>query len=212
MNIETQKEAFYTAITNGKRMEASRLANELLSELGDLKALYEEVFKSSLYRVGQEWEQGRVSVATEHMASMLTEVLLNDLYPLIQAMEQEGKTVVVACVPGEQHEIGCKMVSDVFEMNQWNTLMVGANTPASDLLDFLQNHQPDVLALSAALSKNVPAMQATIAQVRTAFSDLPILIGGQALSRVDARELLLDNRVMYLKDLVMLDDLIKNSL
>lgn len=78
--------------------------------------------------------------------------------------------------------------------------MVGANTPASDLLDFLQKHQPDLLALSAALSKNVPAMQTTIAQVRTVFPDLPVLIGGQALSRVDAGELLVDNRVMYMPD------------
>ena len=40
----------------------------------------------------------------------------------------------VACVAGEQHELGGRTLADVFELNGWRTSFLGANLPARELV------------------------------------------------------------------------------
>ncbi len=95
----------------------------------ELKSLYMDLFQRSLYAVGELWELNKISVAREHLATAITESLLNLVYPRLFENTPTGKKVVVSCAANELHQIGGKIVADFFELNGWESHFLGANTP-----------------------------------------------------------------------------------
>jgi methanogenic corrinoid protein MtbC1 len=169
-----------------------------------LRSLYEDLVRRSLYEVGDLWERGRISVATEHLATAVTESLLNLAYPRLFAQPRMGKSAVVACVANEYHQIGGKMVADLFELNGWRGYFLGANTPVRDVKELIAEKRPDVVALSVAVAFNLDTLVTVAAEIRAAFPELPILVGGQAF-RWGGRERV--ERLSGVRFLASLDEL-----
>jgi methanogenic corrinoid protein MtbC1 len=154
----------------------------------ELRGLYEDVVQRSLYEVGDLWERGHISVATEHLATATTESLLNLVYPRLFAQPRLGTSAVVACVANEYHQIGGKIVADIFELHGWRGYFLGANTPVRDVKALIEERRPDVVALSVTVAFSLDTLISAAAEIRAAFPDLPILVGGQAF-RWGGREL-----------------------
>ncbi len=170
----------------------------------DLLSLYEDLVQRSLYEVGELWEQGKISVATEHLATAISEGLLNLTYPRLFASPRIGKSAVVTCVANEHHQIGGKMVADLFELHGWRGYFLGANTPVRDVLALLTAKRSDVVALSVATAFGLAEVINVAAVIRAEFPGLPILVGGQAL-RWGGRERL--ERIAGVRCLASLRDL-----
>lgn len=183
MNEQNSFEDFYNSLLAGDRSKSSAIASELLNYGISIKHLYEKIIRNSLYDIGKMWAEGKISVATEHMASAIVEAILNDQYPQISAMTKNNKTVIAACAENESHQIGLKMVADIFELNGWDAIFLGANTPKDDLLNFMKLRKPDALALSLSLDFNIPTINKTLESARNSFPAMPIIVGGQAFSR-----------------------------
>jgi len=94
--------------------------------------------------------------------------------------ERTGETLLAACVAGELHELGLRMVSDLFEMEGWDTYYLGANTPRRDMIEALSERRPRVLALSATITYHVGEVADFIAAVRDtdAGGEVRIIVGG----------------------------------
>jgi methanogenic corrinoid protein MtbC1 len=91
-----------------------------------------------------------------------------------------GRRLVATCVHGEQHEIGLRMVADFFELEGWDSVVLGAGTPAADLQQALRQHDADALAISVTMSSLVSAVTQIIADVRRseAGQRVAVLVGG----------------------------------
>lgn len=176
---EIQK-LFLDALLVGDRQKCYEIFNSYITEGHSLKVVYETILKKALYRIGELWEYGKISVATEHLASAIVENLMNAFYYRVISGKKIDKNVVVSCVEKEYHQIGIKMVSDVFEMNGWNSHFLGANTPTKELITFLKTIKPDILALSLSLYFHLPVLEKMIIEIREEFPELLILVGGQA--------------------------------
>jgi methanogenic corrinoid protein MtbC1 len=146
----------------------------------DLPALYEGLVRRSLYEVGELWEQGKISVAKEHLATAISESLLNLTYPRLFAQPRVDRAAVVACVANEYHQIGGKMVADIFELNGWRGYFLGANTPVAAVKSLVSEKCPNVVALSLASLLNLHRLINATLEIRETFPSLPILVGGQA--------------------------------
>ncbi|MCX6875227.1 MAG: cobalamin-dependent protein [Verrucomicrobia bacterium] len=146
----------------------------------ELRTLYTDLIQRSLYEVGTLWESGRVSVATEHLATAITESLLNLVYPRLFTQPRRNRSAVVCCVANEFHQLGGKMVADLFELNGWRGYFLGANTPIRDLTDLLADKKPDVAVLSVTIYYGMDALLNAATEIRARFPALPILVGGQA--------------------------------
>jgi MerR family transcriptional regulator, light-induced transcriptional regulator len=177
---EAAYQLYLSALLAGDRQQCRALFESWLAAGRDLRALYQEVVQRSLYEVGGLWEQGRVSVATEHLATAITESLLNLVYPRLFSQPRIGKSAVVTCTANEYHQIGGKMVADLFELNGWRGYFLGANTPPRDLLGLIGEKRPDAVALSLTVYFNLETLLQTAAGIRAEFPAVPILVGGQA--------------------------------
>lgn len=88
---------------------------------------------------------------------------------------------MVACsIAGELHEMGIRMLADIFEMEGWDTFYLGANMPNRQLMEALLSYRADLLAISVTLPTHVSHAAQLIQKIRSDkdFSKLKILVGG----------------------------------
>ena len=186
---KTINQQFLELLLRGDRKECSKLAHDFYDNHKSLHDLYENVFKEALYKVGELWEHNKISVATEHLASAIVESILNEFYAEISFTKKHNKKVLVTCVEDELHQIGIKMISDIFELNGWNSYFLGANTPTQQLIIFMKNNKPDMLAISLSIYFRLPKLEEMLQNIRKELPDLPILVGGQAF-RIGGQEVI----------------------
>lgn len=209
VGIASEKE-FLDSLIYGDRAMCLDYAQKYLKHNSSIIELYEDVFKKSLYEVGELWELNKISVASEHLSSAIIESILNEYYAEITAVKKNDKTVVIACVEDEYHQIGAKMINDIFELNGWNSFFLGANTPSNELISFLKNIKPELLAISVSLYFHIPKLEMMIQQIRKELPELVVLVGGQAFSNGGSEVLLKYDQVIYQPDLKSTDLFIKN--
>lgn len=209
LNNISHKE-FLDCLLAGNRIKCSDIVRGYLQNGLSIENLYEGIFKKALYDVGELWEYNKISVATEHLASAIVESLLNETYTNVILNDRISRTVIVSCVENEFHQIGIKMVSDVFEMNGWNSYFLGANTPTKELVAFSKRIIPDLFAISMSIYFHLPILEKMITTLRTEFPAQPILVGGQAFRQIGQDFIMKYENVLYKPDLNSIDQFIKN--
>lgn len=200
---------FQNNLVSGNYEECTEFVRTILNEDVDIKQLYDEILKKSLYNIGEMWETGKITVATEHLASAIVETILSDVYFKIITQNKINKTAVLACTENEFHQIGIKMVSDIFEQNGWHVNFSGANTTTEELIAVIGSVQPDVLAISLSIPFNLPTLEKMLIRIRAQFPELYILIGGQAFLHGGFDVLQKFSKVIYKADLNELDEYLK---
>lgn len=166
----------------GDRREALRLVmDEGLARGMSVEDLLLGVVQPAQERIGELWQQNRVSVAQEHLATAISQLVVTHLYQYLKAGAANGKVVIVACAEGEQHELGARMASDFLEMAGFSVRFLGANVPAESLASMVAAVRPDVVVLSASTTLCFPGLRRSVEAVRARVGDaVPILVGGTA--------------------------------
>ena len=167
---ESVYQDYLSALLAGRRSECHDIVQKLLAAPIDIKELYDKLFQRSMYRVGELWENNRITVANEHLATSITESLLNLAYPSIFATERIGKKAVISCSANEFHQVGGKMVADILELNGWDGYFLGANTPPEDILQYLQEVKPDLVGLSLSILSNIANLATLYRRCENRFS------------------------------------------
>jgi methanogenic corrinoid protein MtbC1 len=196
---------YLDALLAGDRVSASRIVHTCLHDGDSVIQLYEQVIQPALYRVGELWEHNQISVAAEHMATAISEGVMNELYGGIISPNRIGKTALIASVEKELHQVGAKMVSDLFEMHGWDTIFLGANTPIDELLRMVRDHPAQLIGLSLSVYFHLPELEQMIDRFRGEYPDIPILIGGQGLRNVGKQVALEREGVHFYSNLTDLD-------
>jgi methanogenic corrinoid protein MtbC1 len=170
---------YLDSLVAGDRHHCGKVVQQLLDRRLPLRRLHLDLFQQSLYDVGELWAANRISVAAEHMATAITEGLLNQVAPGLPSGRRTGKTVLVAGIQPELHQVGGRMVADTFEAGGWRSLYAGSNIPPAELCRLIGEAKPSLVALSLTLYANLPALRAGIDAVRRESPGLPILVGGR---------------------------------
>jgi len=178
------KETYQAYLQHLLRGEAGRcesIVDQLLDQRIAMLDLYSDLFRQSLYDVGDLWERNRISVAVEHLATAITERILATAYPrLVASHEPSARRAVISCTVNEYHQVGARMVADVMEDAGWDVRFLGASTPEQDLLQILEEDHPQLLGLSVSIYFNMARFVHLVEAVKHHFPDLEILAGGQA--------------------------------
>jgi MerR family transcriptional regulator, light-induced transcriptional regulator len=201
---------YLNALLEGDRRTCGHILRSRLEAGAGIRGIYEDLVGRSLYEVGERWAQGEISVAREHLASTLSESLLSEVYPRVFARPWLGRRAIVTSMANEFHQIGGKMVADIFELNGWRGDFLGANTPLEDLLEFVARRQTDVVAFSLTLEANLGLLEHAVETVRREHPGLPILVGGQAF-RSGGGDRIVREGVSLLTDLGALEQWIRDA-
>jgi methanogenic corrinoid protein MtbC1 len=105
----------------------------------------QDVVLPYLHRLGERWEAGEISVAQEHFASNL---LRGRLLGLAQGWGQgHGPGAVLACLPGEHHELGLLAFGVALRRRGWRITYLGTNSPIGAIADTARSLRPTVVVL-----------------------------------------------------------------
>jgi len=184
VDTEQLKADFLENLLHGNRAACAEITRNYMKINPSIEEVYENLFKDSLYKVGKLWENNSISVATEHMATAITEGIMNELYEQLIVGKRCEKSVVLACVENEKHQVGIKMVGDIFEKKGWDSFFLGAGIPTGELIRFIHQVKPSLLAISLTVYFSLPNLLNMLASIRAAFPDLLIIVGGQAIPTI----------------------------
>ena len=147
-----------------------------------LAQLFGEVLQPALTELGRRWEHGDLLVAQEKEVSELARDLIADLSLRHARTSPDGPALVAACVEGERHELGLRMVCGLFRAEGWAVHYMGADVAPRFVLEAVQLHRPAVILLSAKLAPSLPAVKETIDVLTAGLGPEhlpPIVVGGQ---------------------------------
>jgi MerR family transcriptional regulator, light-induced transcriptional regulator len=134
---------------------AQAALDRLLSDLS-LAAVLRNVVLPYLTDLGERWERGTASIAQEHFAS---NVIRGRLAGLARGWGTgHGPRAVLACPPGELHELALMVFGIVLNRNGWRIEYLGMSTPVEELAQTVDVRRPDLVVLAAAVPENLDAL------------------------------------------------------
>ncbi len=170
---------YLEALLRADRRAAAQMVLRAVENGTPLRDIYLYVFQPVQREIGRLWQTNQISVAQEHFCSAATQMVMSQLYPYLFSGERKDRRAVVACVGGELHEIGARMVADFLEMDGWDSAFLGANTPPEDILRMTAERRADLLAISATMTFHVSRVRDLIAALRASGSGRTrVLVGG----------------------------------
>lgn len=164
-----------------ERHAAGRLVLGAVDSGMSIRDVYLQVLQPCQRELGRLWQAGRITVAQEHYGTAATQLVMSQLAPRLFAAERNGRRAVIACVAGEAHEVGPRMVADLLELAGWDTIYLGASVPIGGVVRAVAEHRADLLAVSATMTYHLPAVIDLIAAVRSepACTAVKVLVGGR---------------------------------
>jgi DNA-binding transcriptional MerR regulator/methylmalonyl-CoA mutase cobalamin-binding subunit len=128
-----------------------RAAHHVLDELFGaltIEAVIRDVLIPYLHELGDRWGRGEVTVGQEHFASNLIRSRLAGLAPGWGG--GQGPRALLACPPGELHDIALLSFGLVLRRSGWRVIYLGSDCPMADVQRAAAEQQPDLVMLSAA--------------------------------------------------------------
>jgi MerR family transcriptional regulator, light-induced transcriptional regulator len=172
---------YLEALLRCDRRTARQLVLDAVAAGVNVRTIYTDVFQQSQYEIGRLWQMNQISVAQEHFCTAATQMIMSELYPYILSTPKKGLRFVGTAVGGELHEIGIRMIADFLELEGWDTIYLGANTPAPSIIRTLGEIKPHVLGISATMTFHISKVASLIAAVRAseAGKRVKIVVGGR---------------------------------
>jgi methanogenic corrinoid protein MtbC1 len=153
---------------------AQAILDRLLA-LATVEALLAEVVVPYLQELGDRWQRGDASVAQEHFASS---VLRGRLLGLARGWGLGlGPVAVLACLPGEQHDLGLIAFGLALRSRGWRIIYLGPDSPIDTVADVSRRLEPSLVVLNAVSRERV---RPVLPQLRALARRHPVALGGAA--------------------------------
>ena len=154
--------------------------------------------------VGRLFNNNELIVAEVLLSAEAMKAAVGYLEPHMEKSESaiKGK-IILATVKGDVHDIGKNLVEIILSNNGFEVVNLGIKVPPERLIEVYRDEKPDYIGLSGLLVKSAQQMVVTAQDLRTAGVDVPLLVGGAALSnRFTATKIApeYDGPVLYAKD------------
>ncbi|MBM7580961.1 cobalamin B12-binding domain-containing protein [Jeotgalibacillus terrae] len=154
------------------------------------KDIFFGLLTPAMVEIGQKWQENEISVADEHLATTTCDFTLarykhEVLLPRIQNKPQDQGRALFFCVEKEEHDLGIRMIAQIFEENGYEVRLMGANLPVEFVLTMAVKWEPDVIGMSASMLKQGERVPSYIQRLMERFEQTELLIGGRFLSLPD---------------------------
>ncbi|MCA9754615.1 MAG: cobalamin-dependent protein [Candidatus Eisenbacteria bacterium] len=184
--VDEQTLRYLAAVLEGNARDAVDFLVSLVESGTHPREVISNVLVPAQREIGRMWHSADSDVAEEHLLTATTLRALSVLGTLGSVEANNGKTVVIASVQGNQHDIAVHALGIFFEWAGWKSIVLGANVPTVDLVRAVQYFGADLLVLSVALGTQLRAALRAVEAVRSIPEfQLPVLVGGPAFDDGD---------------------------
>lgn len=156
---------------------AQALLDRLFSTFS-LNAILRDVIIPYLHELGERYARNEVSVAQEHFAS---NVVRGRLLALARGWGRgSGPTALLACAPGEQHDLGLLVFGLALRANGWRIAYLGADTPVATLAEAVRTLGPDAVVVCAQIASHAEEAAGELAVLAL---EAPLSLAGAGIER-----------------------------
>jgi methanogenic corrinoid protein MtbC1 len=139
-----------------------------------------EVIAPWLVLVGERWARGELSVGQEHFATAAVRARLERT--LAEPRGAVHGRAVLACAPGEQHELGLLMLACLLRADGWEIVYLGQATPVVDAVAVTREQNASMLAFSVTMPENIDPLERGFRAMERVTGTRSVVIGGRAAS------------------------------
>jgi DNA-binding transcriptional MerR regulator len=175
-----------------------------------------ELIIPTLWKIGDLWTEGKLTVSVEHFASNFFRAMLTNLFHLTRR-STAGPSIITCCAPGEPHELSILMLSLFLRRSGMHVVYLGQSIETASLMHTIKKLSPAAICISVTLPAYMPALASLGRQIRTLTDVSPLLFfGGQAFCSFSQPEKLIPEGIYMDGDLqeitVQLQSLVRNHL
>jgi methanogenic corrinoid protein MtbC1 len=175
---------------------------------------YEKILIPVLYKIGDQWENGEIDVATEHVCSNAVNTLIDLINQnntkKISKSYRDTKSIVLCTPEGELHSIGCKIIESLLLEKGYEVYNITSALPTNSIESYLDNIKFGLLLISVTLEDNLDSVIRFIKEIRNSCN-IPIIVGGNAIKSASKSQIqLLEKYDKVYFDFEKLDNLITN--
>ena len=185
LNDEELTEQVHDDLYNGLKSEVEQATHIFLKRGWSAERVLNEALVEGMRIVGIDFRDGILFVPEVLLAANAMKAGMEILRPLLAetGVERMGK-VVIGTVKGDIHDIGKNLVGMMLEGAGFEVFDLGINNPVESYLAALEEHQPDILGMSALLTTTMPYMKVVIDELkeRGLRDRYIVLVGGAPLN------------------------------
>lgn len=174
--VEACLEACLLAVT---QLDQTALRQRLLEAEAalSLPQLLENLITGLLDRIGNLWEQGKLRVAHEHMASTVIHSFL-DAILATSNMTDSGPGIVAATPVGQNHGLGILMAAIMAASDGWKALVLGANIPAAEIAAAARQTQSPAIAVGLTFPGDDRRIRSELRKLRDLLPAATVIFAG----------------------------------
>lgn len=143
-------------------------------------ALIAAVLIPFLRGVGERWARAETTIAQEHFVSTSVRRRLGQLIP---ARPATGPKALLACPPGELHDLPLAMTAVTLSTRGWRVTLLGADTPIASVGEVADQLTPDIVVLASPFAERFGAAARDLTRIAKRH---PIALGGSGASAAHA--------------------------
>lgn len=185
-------ELLFTAIVDGDAKRAVAVAQEAVAAGVDPQTMLTEYMIPAMDEVGARFEANECFVPELLISARAMKAAMEVIRPLLlgRAVEPAGR-VVIATVQGDLHDIGKNLVATMLEGGGFQIVDVGVDVSPDKLVEAVQVHQPQIVALSALLTTTMPSMKRMIDRLvqEGLRQRVKVMVGGAPVTQEFAEEI-----------------------
>ena len=182
-------EQMWDDLYDGLADEITEATNILLERGWAPYKILTEALVEGMRIVGIDFRDGILFVPEVLMAANAMKAGMFILRPLLveTGAPRVGK-MVIGTVKGDIHDIGKNLVSMMMEGAGFEVIDIGINNPAENYLAAIEEHQPDIVGMSALLTTTMPYMKVVVDTMveKGIRDDYIVLVGGAPLNEAFA--------------------------
>jgi len=138
---------------------------------------------SGMSEVGRLFNNNELIVAEVLQSAEAMKAGVSYLEQFMEKSEDSSRgKIILATVKGDVHDIGKNLVDIILSNNGYQVINLGIKVPPEVLIQAVRQHKPDAIGLSGLLVKSAQQMVLTAEDLKDAAIELPLLVGGAALS------------------------------
>lgn len=140
---------------------------------------------TGMAEVGRLFNDNQLIVAEVLQSAEVMKASVSYLEQFMEKKEDDsGKgKIILATVKGDVHDIGKNLVDIILSNNGFKVIDIGIKVTPATLIDVIRKEKPDIIGLSGLLVKSAQQMVLTAQDFKAAGIDLPVMVGGAALTR-----------------------------
>lgn len=175
--------AYTDALLAGDEMTAEQVLRDAMDAGLSPAEINDGVIAPAMWRVGELWMRGQLSIAQEHLATEITTRLLAFQREAHRVAEsRRDHSVVLATPSSEQHVVALRMVANLLRDAGYHVVMLGADVPPESLVDAAERYDAHVICMSSTMPGRVYDVIHAIDAVRDRRPSARFVIGGRGIT------------------------------